>query len=61
VICTANECGWLASRQGDGMPWDRLFFCAKESAISACSRPRTGSSNSETSQCGSTRIMARST
>lgn len=40
VICTANECVWLASRHGDGMPWDRLFFCAKESAYK-CLFPTT--------------------
>ena len=40
VICTASECAWLASRQGDGMPWDRLFFCAKESAYK-CLFPTT--------------------
>ena len=32
VVCSAKECEWLASRQGDGLPWDRLFFCAKKSA-----------------------------
>jgi 4'-phosphopantetheinyl transferase EntD len=40
VICTANECAWLATRQGDGMRWDRLFFCAKESAYK-CLFPTT--------------------
>jgi Phosphopantetheinyl transferase component of siderophore synthetase len=32
VVCSAQECEWLASRQGDGLPWDRLLFCAKRSA-----------------------------
>ncbi len=32
VVCSGEECTWLASRQSDGMPWDRLFFCAKKSA-----------------------------
>jgi len=40
VVCTAEECAWLASRQGDGVPWDRLFFCAKESAYK-CLFPTT--------------------
>jgi 4'-phosphopantetheinyl transferase EntD len=40
VVCTAEECTWLASRQGDGVPWDRLFFCAKESAYK-CLFPAT--------------------
>ncbi|HJX51222.1 MAG TPA: 4'-phosphopantetheinyl transferase superfamily protein [Polyangia bacterium] len=40
VVCTADECAWLASRQGDGVPWDRLFFCAKESAYK-CLFPAT--------------------
>jgi 4'-phosphopantetheinyl transferase EntD len=40
VICTANECTWLAGRQGDDTPWDRLFFCAKESAYK-CLFPTT--------------------
>jgi 4'-phosphopantetheinyl transferase EntD len=31
IVCSAKECEWLASRQDDGLPWDRLFFCAKES------------------------------
>jgi 4'-phosphopantetheinyl transferase EntD len=40
VICSADECAWLATRQGDGPPWDRLFFCAKESAYK-CLFPTT--------------------
>jgi len=40
VVCSAKECTWLASRQGDGMPWDRLLFCAKESAYK-CIFPTT--------------------
>jgi 4'-phosphopantetheinyl transferase EntD len=32
LVCSEEECAWLASRQGDHLPWDRLFFCAKESA-----------------------------
>jgi 4'-phosphopantetheinyl transferase EntD len=40
VVCSAQECSWLASRRGDRMPWDRLFFCAKESAYK-CLFPTT--------------------
>jgi 4'-phosphopantetheinyl transferase EntD len=40
VVCSAGECTWLASRQGDDVPWDRLFFCAKESAYK-CLFPTT--------------------
>ncbi len=40
VVCSEKECTWLASRQGDGMPWDRLFFCAKES-VYKCLFPTT--------------------
>jgi 4'-phosphopantetheinyl transferase EntD len=40
VVCSAKECTWLASRQGDPLPWDRLFFCAKESAYK-CLFPTT--------------------
>ena len=40
VVCSARECTWLASRQGDPLPWDRLFFCAKESAYK-CLFPTT--------------------
>jgi 4'-phosphopantetheinyl transferase EntD len=40
VICSPDECAWLATRQGDGLPWDRLFFCAKESAYK-CVFPST--------------------
>jgi 4'-phosphopantetheinyl transferase EntD len=40
VVCSAEECEWLASRQGDGLPWDRLFFCAKKSAYK-CLFPTT--------------------
>jgi len=42
VVCSAEECTWLASRQGDGVPWNRLFFCAKESAYK-CLFPATHS------------------
>ena len=40
VICSPDECAWLVSRLGDGVPWDRLFFCAKESAYK-CLFPTT--------------------
>ncbi len=40
IVCSAKECIWLASRQGDGLPWDRLFFCAKKSAYK-CLFPTT--------------------
>ena len=40
MVCTEEECAWMASRQGDGVPWDRLFFCAKESAYK-CLFPAT--------------------
>ena len=40
VVCSAKECIWLASRQGDPLHWDRLFFCAKESAYK-CLFPTT--------------------
>jgi len=40
VVCSATECTWLANRQGDHLPWDRLLFCAKESAYK-CLFPTT--------------------
>ena len=40
VVCSADECAWMAGQQGDGVPWDRLFFCAKESAYK-CLFPST--------------------
>jgi len=32
LVCSAEERAWLVARQNDGVVWDRLFFCAKESA-----------------------------
>jgi 4'-phosphopantetheinyl transferase EntD len=40
VVCSADECAWLASQRGDGVPWDRLFLCTKESAYK-CLFPAT--------------------
>jgi len=40
VVCSADECAWMARERGDGVPWDRLFFCAKESAYK-CLFPAT--------------------
>ena len=40
LVCSEEECAWLAGRQGDHLPWDRLFFCAKESAYK-CVFPAT--------------------
>jgi 4'-phosphopantetheinyl transferase EntD len=40
LVCSAEESAWLASRRGDGVVWDRLFFCAKESAYK-CLFPAT--------------------
>jgi 4'-phosphopantetheinyl transferase EntD len=40
VICSEDEVAWMAKQRGHGMPWDRLFFCAKESAYK-CLFPTT--------------------
>ena len=40
VVCSEDEVAWLANQQGDRMPWDRLFYCAKESAYK-CLFPTT--------------------
>ena len=61
VVCSEDEVAWLANQQGDRMPWDRLFYCAKESAYSASSPRRTGISNSETYNCNWIRKIVRLT
>jgi 4'-phosphopantetheinyl transferase EntD len=40
LVCSEDEYAWLAGRRGDHLPWDRLFFCAKESAYK-CVFPTT--------------------
>jgi 4'-phosphopantetheinyl transferase EntD len=40
VICSPDEFAWLNGQKDDGLPWDRLFFCAKESAYK-CLFPST--------------------
>ena len=40
VVCGEDEVAWLANQPDDRMPWERLFFCAKESAYK-CLFPTT--------------------
>jgi 4'-phosphopantetheinyl transferase EntD len=35
LICSSEEHAWLGKHHHDGVPWDRLFFCAKESVYKA--------------------------
>jgi 4'-phosphopantetheinyl transferase EntD len=35
LVCSSEECAWLNNHRHTGVPWDRLFFCAKESAYKA--------------------------
>ncbi len=35
LVCSPEECAWMSHHRHDGVPWDRLFFCAKESVYKA--------------------------
>jgi 4'-phosphopantetheinyl transferase EntD len=35
LVCSADECAWLKSHHLRDVPWDRLFFSAKESVYKA--------------------------
>lgn len=35
LVCSPEERAWLNNHRQDGVPWDRLFFCAKESVYKA--------------------------
>jgi 4'-phosphopantetheinyl transferase EntD len=35
LVCSPEESAWLDNHRHDGVPWDRLFFCAKESVYKA--------------------------
>ena len=35
LVCSPEESAWLDTHRHEGVPWDRLFFCAKESVYKA--------------------------